>query len=151
VDPENPIMPVAFGTASLIEHWKRLRHAQTAVALSGVSATGVVGQLNVAPGGLTLQGHGVVSAVGQTAGTPPLRQTVPEVKGLLKSRSHSVCSISVIGSKKDNQSSRSLPRGCGSLPIVCHDDAAVLGRPRRISTSSAVAAPLVDQWTASNP
>jgi restriction system protein len=61
--------PVDLGTASVIEHWKRLRQAQTTVALSGVSATGAVGNLNVTLGELTLLGQGVVVAVGQAAGT----------------------------------------------------------------------------------
>ena len=75
--------PVDLGTASVIEHWKRLRQAQTTAALSGVSATGAVGNLNFPLGELTLQAEGVVAAVGQAAGTSTAEAVGAIVEGLL--------------------------------------------------------------------
>jgi hypothetical protein len=40
---------------------------------------------------------------------------------------------------------------CREVEIVRNDDELVLVSPRQISTSVAVGAPMLDQWTASNP
>lgn len=76
VDDTDPILAGDAGSANLIAHWKRMQEERSGatqtgampVPLTGVSATGVVGTVNLTLGELTLRGYGVVSVVAQATG-----------------------------------------------------------------------------------